>query len=269
MPEYRSPNTRGLVAGYAGSGNAALGRIVLGLVVVALGVLFTLSNLGVVEAGEVLRWWPALLLAYGLGRLTGFCCRQNTVLGVVFATAGGLLLLYEAEVIRLNPWEFWPVILVVIGASMVTGALRRARYAATGGGAPTGAPTEGGSGSGAGVPGAPAVDAASRLNTFVVWAGLERKVTTQDFRGGDVTAIMGGAEIDLRGSKMTGDAAVVDVLVLWGGVDLYVPADWKVTVEALPLMGGIEDATRVPPGEVRGHLILKGVVLMGGVEVKN
>jgi Domain of unknown function (DUF5668)/Cell wall-active antibiotics response 4TMS YvqF len=257
MPEYRSPQTRGLVAGYAGRADAALGRIVVGLVVVALGVLFTLDNLGVVETGEVLRWWPALLLAYGLGRLTGFCCRQNTVLGTIFSVAGGLLLLHEADLIHLNPWDFWPVILVVIGASMVTGALRRARYAATGG-----VP-------GAGVPGAPAVDAASRLNTFVVWAGLERKVTSPDFRGGDVTAIMGGAEIDLRGSKMTGDAAVVDVLVLWGGVDLYVPADWRVTVEALPLMGGIEDATRVPPGEVRGHLILKGVVLMGGVEVKN
>jgi hypothetical protein len=34
-------------------------------------------------------------------------------------------------------------------------------------------------------------------------------------------------------------------------------------------MGGVEDMTRAPAGEARGHLILKGLVLMGGVEVKN
>jgi hypothetical protein len=42
-----------------------------------------------------------------------------------------------------------------------------------------------------------------------------------------------------------------------------------VTVEALPLMAGIEDATRAPAGETRGHLVVKGLVLMGGVEIKN
>jgi len=103
----------------------------------------------------------------------------------------------------------------------------------------------------------------------VVWAGIERKVSSLDFRGGDVTAIMGGAEIDLRPARMPAGRAVVDVTVMWGGVDLYVPEDWQVTVEALPLMAGIEDGTRAPAGEVRGHLVVRGVVLMGGVEIKN
>jgi len=107
------------------------------------------------------------------------------------------------------------------------------------------------------------------LSTFVVWSGLERKVSAQDFRGGEVTAIMGGAEIDLRSARMAGDSAVVNVSILWGGVDFHVPADWKVTVEALPLLAGIEDATRAPAGEARGHLIIRGAVIMGGVEIKN
>jgi hypothetical protein len=80
---------------------------------------------------------------------------------------------------------------------------------------------------------------------------------------------MGGADIDLRQAKMPAGRAVIDVTVMWGGVDLYVPGDWTVTVEALPLMAGIEDATRAPAGEVRGNLVVKGVVLMGGVEIKN
>lgn len=225
------------------------GRIVFGLVVIALGVLFTLDNLGVLEAGEILRWWPALLLAYGISRLAGRHGRQRPVAGIVFTLLGALLLLRVAGFPVPDPWTLWPVLLVAAGLSMVVGASRRTR--------------------GAGGPVPPGADDDSTFSTFVMWSGIERKVGSPDFRGGDATAIMGGAEIDLRNAKMPGGRAVVDLMVLWGGVELFVPTDWKVTVEALPLLAGVEDATRAPAGETRGHLVVKGLVLMGGVEIKN
>ena len=249
MPESHLPGTDPRRVGSIGNVRSVTPRIILGLVVIALGVLFTLDNLGVISAGELLRWWPALLLVYGLARLTGTAGRRNLTAGVFFTLLGALLLLRELGVIGLDPWDFWPVLLIAFGGSMLTGALRRTR--------------------GADAPVATGTDSESTFSQFVVWSGIERKVSTQDFRGGDVTAIMGGAEIDLRPAKMPGGRAVVDVTVMWGGVELYVPGDWQVTVEALPLMAGIEDATRAPAGEVRGHLVLRGVVLMGGVEIKN
>jgi hypothetical protein len=171
------------------------------------------------------------------------------VAGIVFTLVGALLLLREAGFPAPDPWALWPVLLVAVGFSMVLGTLRRTR--------------------GADSPVTPGTESDSTFSTFVMWSGIERKVGSTDFRGGDATAIMGGAEIDLRQAKMPGGRAVVDVMVLWGGVELFVPADWKVTVEALPLMAGIEDATRAPAGETRGHLVVKGLVLMGGVEIKN
>lgn len=225
------------------------GRIVFGLVLVALGLLFTLDNLGLVPADQILRWWPVLLVAYGVARLTGACCRQDTVLGIIFAAAGALILLHVLGVLHFDPWDFWPVVLIVIGGSMLSGALRRARER----NAPAGANEVAG----------------ETVSTFAFWSGIERKVTSPAFRGGDVTAIMGGADIDLRPARMPDGSAVLDVTVLWGGVDLYVPPDWKVTVEAMPLLAGIEDASHAPAGEVRGHLVVRGVVLMGGLEVKN
>jgi hypothetical protein len=240
------------------------GRLIFGLVVITLGVLFTLDNLGMLEAGEILRWWPILLLVYGVTRLTGACCRQSTVPGIIFTLAGALLLLHEFDLIQIDPWDLWPVVLVVAGGSMVAGALRRTRGA-------DGSMVIGTLRHARGADDPVGLGAASdpAFSTFVMWSGIERKVVSLDFRGGDVTAIMGGAEIDLRQAKMPGGRAVVDVTVLWGGVELYVPGDWTVTVEALPLMAGIEDATRAPAGEVGGHLVVKGVVLMGGVEIKN
>jgi hypothetical protein len=246
------------------------GRLIFGIVVIVLGVLFTLDSVRLLDAGEVLRWWPLVPILYGVARLTGFGCRQNTLAGAIFTVAGALFLLHDFDVVPLDPWSlFWPFVLLAVGFSMVRGSLRRQRLRGPAGGAGGGP-----DGAFAGTPGcAAAGDATSAadaiFNTFVVWSGLERKVTSQAFRGGDVTAIMGGAEIDLRQSKLAGGEAVVEVLVLWGGVDFFVPADWKVSVEAVPFMGGIEDATRAPAGEPRGHLVIKGLVMMGGVEVKN
>jgi len=237
------------------------GRLIFGVVVIVLGVLFTLDSVGLLQAGEVLRWWPIVPILYGVARLTGFCCRQNTVVGAIFTIAGALFLLHDFDVVSLDPWSlFWPLVLLAVGATMVRGSLRRSR---------PGAPAGGLAVDRSGAPAAGPAAADATFNTFVMWSGLERKVTSQAFRGGDVTAIMGGAEIDLRNSKPEGGEAVIEVLVLWGGVDLFVPADWKVTVDAIPFMGGIEDGTRAPAGEVRGHLIIKGLVLMGGVEIKN
>jgi predicted membrane protein len=251
----------GVPGGYAPSA-----RVVFGLVVIALGVLFTLDNLGLVSAGRALSWWPAVLVLFGVMRLTGTYRTRNVVLGTILTLAGGLLLLHEAGVIAFQPWDFWPAVLVVIGGSIVIRALRRAHGGDAGPG-PAGGIVHA-SGGGAGAPAGPG-DAASTLSTIAVWAGIERKVTSVTFRGGDVTAIMGGAEIDLRPARMEGGHAVLDVTVLWGGVDLYVPADWRVSVEALPLLAGIEDSTQAPAGEARGHLVVRGVVLMGGLEVKN
>ena len=76
-------------------------------------------------------------------------------------------------------------------------------------------------------------------------------------------------EIDLRPARMAGPSAVIDLFVIMGGVDMRVPEDWTVSCEAVPIMGGVEDRTRPPAGEPKGRLILRGFIMMGGVEVKN
>lgn len=242
------------------SGIRITGRLVFGLVVIALGVVFLLEELGIADAGRILRYWPAVLLAYGVMRITGFFCRQNVIGGALFALAGAWLLLKAVDVIPYDPWDFWPVILVAIGVSMVLGALGRARP-----GGPA-APRGAGSGNGAAAGGE---DPSPTISAFAVWSGVDRKVVAQNFRGGDVTAIMGGHEIDLRGAKLEGESAVIDLFVVMGGVDLRVPEDWSVECDGVAIMGALEDNTRSRTEPMRGRLILRGLILMGGVEVKN
>jgi len=228
----------------------ATGRLIFGLAVIALGVLFLLDQLGQIDASSVLRWaWPCALLAYGLMRLTGTFCRQQTVSGGIVTLMGSWMLLRTLHVIPYGLHEFWPVLIIAVGGMMVAGGLRRGA---------------GGSGSGSG-----ARDSANNVSAFAFWSGVDRKVVTQSFEGGDISAFMGGHELDLRGAKMAGDTATIDLFVVMGGVDMRVPEDWAVTYDGVLIMGGVEDRTHPTPGEVRGKLILKGFVMMGGVEVKN
>ena len=221
------------------------GRVLIGLVVITLGILFTLDNFNVMDAGEVLRAWPVLPIAYGLMRLTGFGTRKNAAAGMLITGFGVLLLAHNYGAIVTDPWNLWPVALILIGASMVMGSISRAR---AGGGNSEGS---------------------SSLNSFALMSGTERKIGSQEFRGGDITAIMGGHVIDLRSAKTAPGGAVLDLLVWWGGVDLKVPADWEVANEALPIMGAVEDNSKPPTGPVAGRLTLRGLIVMGGVEVKN
>jgi hypothetical protein len=79
---------------------------------------------------------------------------------------------------------------------------------------------------------------------------------------------MGGVGIDMRDASITEVDAVIDVFVWAGGIELMVPEDWVVVSKVVPIMAAYEDATK-PKADSRKRLIVRGLVLMGGVEVKN
>ena len=222
------------------------GRLIFGFVIIWLGTIFLLDEFGILNSSMILRYfWPSAFLAYGLLRLTGTMIRPHMVQGVVFTMLGGWMLLRALHVVPYGLRDFWPLILIGLGFAMVAGGLGRSR-----------------------VNREPA-DADNFVSAFAMWSGVDRKVTSTDFRGGDLTAIMGGHDIDLRPAKMAGQSAVIELFIMMGGVDLRIPENWTVSVEAMPVMGAVEDRTRPPAGEVKGRLVLKGFVMMGGVEVKN
>ncbi len=230
---------------YLSSGTRFSGRMVFGLIVLALGVLWTLDNLGLVDSGAVLRWWPALLVVWGFMRMTGFCCRQQVVSGAVFTVAGLLLLGTEANLLHVHFWQLWPAVMIVLGASLITRSFRGSSFSGS------------------------TADRFSRVNTFAMMGAIHVKNESQEFRGGEVGALMGGAEVDLRGARVVDAQAVLDVFALWGGIDIFVPRDWRVVSEVLPMLGSFEDHSVKPEGEAKTTLVIRGGAVMGGIEVKN
>jgi predicted membrane protein len=221
------------------------GRVVLGLVVMWLGLLWMLDNLDILDSEPILRFWPMFLIVIGLAKLLGLFTTRHTVWGITFLVAGVFLLAGALDIMDVHLFHLWPLAMIAVGAHL----LMRSRGPQTAGG-----PTE---------------EPSSVINTFAMWSNAQRKVVSQTFRGGEITTLMGGAEIDLRRAKPVENGAILDVFVWWGGIDLKVPEHWKVVNEATVLMGGIEEKSKEPPPDSRDILILRGVVVMGGIEIKN
>ncbi len=223
------------------------GKLVFGLLLVFLGVIFTLDNLGLIRSGEILRFWPFAFIAIAIVLLwqDGWALRQPGP--IIFFVLGTVFALKNFTALRLSGRVVFPIFLVLLGLWIVVRQLQR-----------FGAAARAGSGD------------EETLNNFVLFGGLNRRVTSAHFRGGDIGAFCGGWEIDLSKAKLAGREARLDVFAWWGGGEIRVPEDWNVVVKVLPILGGTSDKTRHPaPGTEAGTLVVTGTVVMGGTEIKN
>lgn len=109
-----------------------------------------------------------------------------------------------------------------------------------------------------------------RLELVAVFGGIKKTVFNKDFRGGEVVTIFGGGEINLLNADIKGPI-VIEVVHLFGGVKLIVPAHWEVsTTEAVAVFGGIDDKrnTSVPTDPTK-KLIIRGTIIFGGLDVRS
>lgn len=250
------------------------GRMIAGGLLILVGVIFTLDSFGFLDAGNLFEYWPLILVGVGLARLFGATTGSERSSGWLLMAIGGGLMLFTLDFIEVR--RIWPVVLLGIGALLVGQSLRRRPTAATPpaesavppGSVPAFEGNTGGLIVTSGRDGKP--DADSELDEFAMMGGGDRVVRSQSFRGGSVTAIMGGFEIDLRGAQIAGDTATIDIFTLWGGVEMRVPDEWSVVIQGLPILGAFTNTARGNPGEPpKKTLVVKGAAIMGGVEIKN
>jgi predicted membrane protein len=222
-------------------------QLMLGLFTVALGLLWTLENLGILPRG-FLNFWPILIVLYGISRVIQCQTMGQKVWGVFWIVVGSVWVLDSAHIFDFNIWDLWPLILVTLGVSLIWGPSRRR----------------------IGFPGTSLTgDSSDTINAFAFMGGFKRSNDSQDFRGGEATAIMGGCEIDLRKASIKDEEAVMNLFSVMGGIEIWVPEDWKVILQGVPILGGFEDKTRPSGADSNKRLIVRGYAIMGGVEIKN
>lgn len=220
-------------------------KLVVGMAIIVAGLILTLGNLGLVKAHAIFKLWPLVLVVMGIAKL-----RQDRGAGGMggwFLIVGGsFLLLFTFGHGRLEE-VIGPLLVVALGILIVVKALKQHR----------GIPPE-------------LARSEGFLQGTAIFGGFKRRVSTQAFRGGELTAIFGGYEVDLRQSALDSGQARIDVFVLFGGGEIRVPEGWEIVNQATAMFGALNDNTHHGPGpsEGRPRLLVTGLILFGGTEVK-
>jgi predicted membrane protein len=231
------------------AGSGATPQLVFGVLVMLAGLALLLDRFGIVNAGVIFRLWPSLLIAFGVMHFTRGE-REHRFWGLFWVFTGAWLLLRSLNVIALGFWElFLPVLLIGMGVTIVLRSLTDAGYVK------------------------PDRERSSHL--FAAFGGSKRSFDGQAFDGAYMTAFMGGCDLDLRRATLKpGDERTVVVFAWMGGHVIRVPPEWNIVLSVSPIFGGVDDKRVAPvaPPPLEGappRLIVKGTVVMGGLELKN
>jgi predicted membrane protein len=223
-----------------------LSRLLLGLVVVALGVVFLLDSAGVLDAERAIdRWWPVVIVAAGI--LTLAERPPSIARGWLLIGAGGLLLLFTTTTLDNDAWAYvWPAVIVLVGLTILARWGGRATIAGT-------------------------AAADEVVRSTAIFGGPKLASTAQQFRGAWLTAVFGGVTLDLRHARPAPEGASINATVAFGGIDVLVPRGWRISVRSTPIFGGVEDKTdrSEPPADDAPVLRVDAVCLFGGVDIKH
>ncbi len=232
------------------------GRIIPAIVLIAVGSLILLGNLHLIPLTNWWDYWPVILIVIGALKLAEGNRRDNYTGGAIMLCIGAAFLASNLGVLPFAPWDLWPLLLIAIGAALLFQRLSL--------------PDLGRFDWRAANDWRSANAVAGDVNLTAVFSGGKRRIVSDDFRGGVISAVFGGFELDLRKAVMKADSAVIKIDAVFGGVEMRIPEEWCAVVEGVGIFGGYSDETIHPhmtPETKR--LILKGGAVFGGVVVKN
>jgi hypothetical protein len=222
-------------------------QVIVGLFVVGMGFLFLLDNLNVFDFHRAVAFWPAAFILFGAIKLLDTRSPNGALVGTILIAVGVVMTVNRLGFVHINIRTLWPLLIMGVGGAVIYRAVTGRRLL--------------------GMQSKDAEASDEVVDITAILGGFDRRITTPNFRGGEVTAVMGGCMLDLRGSSIEGDA-VINVFVLMGGITLKVPPDWSVALNGTPIMGGFDEKTITAPNNNK-RLVIRGYAIMGGVEVRN
>jgi hypothetical protein len=96
--------------------------------------------------------------------------------------------------------------------------------------------------------------------------GGEHLISSADpFFGGKVTNVFGGTILDLRKVNPAPTGVSLDVLVVFGGLQLVIPRGWTILFDGTVFAGGFEDSTEPTSDPDAPVFRVSGLVILGGV----
>ncbi len=242
------------------------GHNTLALVLIFIGGILLLDRIGIIEDFVFWDLWPVILVMVGLSTLSSARhSGPHFIFGIGFFAAGVLLLLRNFELIpyfRISWSLIWPVLLILFGMKIFME--NRSRRESD----PNSDDDSGSCYGGRKVENNTDKD---YIDLAAFLGGGDFHFSSKDLKGGNLSAVMGGCKAVLTDADFKSDSLTLNVFAFWGGIEIYIPKNWKLNVKCIPIMGGIEHKIiSEENGVIKNKtLIIKGTVIMAGVEIKS
>ncbi|MFH1297789.1 MAG: DUF5668 domain-containing protein [Bacteroidota bacterium] len=225
-------------------------KYALGSVAILAGLILLGLNVGFIPITwkSIIFSWQMLLIVIGVVSLFG---RESYVPGIILILVGGIFIIPKFGVLPFSIHSlFWPAILIAIGLIILFKGFRRSGLRRSKG---------------------ELMLKDGYINLETIFGGTNQKVTHQSFKGGKISCIFGGAEVDLTHAALAPGEHTLEVSAIFGGATVIVPADWKIVVRNSSILGGFEDKRSVikespDPSRI---LIIKAEAIFGGGEIKS
>lgn len=220
-------------------------QIFWGFVILLVGVLFLAQNLGYLQDYSFWRYLPALIIILGVYQL--FINRFRAWVGPLLTILiGSYLLLATLKIITWATFGslIWPTILILVGISIILHrGVSKHHFETT---------------------------SSDSLSVFAIFSEQNKKITNEEFKGAEVSAIFGGSKLNLTESRISQPPASIQTTTMFGGVEIFAPSDWDIDIQTVNFFGGSSDKRRTyPERKETPDLIITGTVMFGGLDVKS
>lgn len=221
--------------------------ILWGLAFVAVGAIWALKSLGILDFNIFFDgWWTLFIIVpCAIGLFTDHD-KGGNLIGLLI---GGILLLWCQDVVNLSLFRklLIPGIIVLIGLKILLSSLL-------------------------GNGGDQVMKRLKSGDTPVKSWAATFSGTTVDFTGevfscAQLDAVFGSIKCDLRGAVINDDC-VINATAVFGGIDIFVPAGVNVKISSNSLFGGVSGKDRRNDPNCPYTLYINGTCLFGGVEIK-
>ena len=243
------------------------GNVWTGLFLLIIGGIALAKTLGTLP--QEFEWlWSWQMLLIGIGFFLGVRHGFRGGAWLILMAIGGVFILrdYYGTVVS---WQYiWPSALILVGLFIILKPNRHHRYIKE----YVDQKVDEAMKSSQQAPNATGefTSAEDYIDTTSIFGGVKKNVISKNFKGGDITNIMGGSEIDLSQADITGTVSI-DLTQIFGGTKLIVPSNWQVKAQMAAIFGGVEDKRSAQHAVLDPNktLILDGTSIFGGIEIRS